>query len=296
MKKSIQLLILFCCFAFAASAQDKIIKHSGEVIKCKIVEVGSTEIKYIPSDNPTGPVYTIDKDKVARIEFDNGKKEKINSTSGDWRDPELYNGQLKKAIKLNFLSPLYGYSEFTFERTTKVGSGYEVSLGIIGAGKSNLMDYSYYNSTTGQYVTEKKNQFGVFASYGYKFNKLPNFLFGKTKMSHLMQGTYAKPIVYVGNYSENVMAYKGSNQYVKERRNTTFGALQVELGKQWVYGEKFLLDIYYGFGYGFDNKKDENGYMTYDDDIAAFNYANSRIGKSPGLSFTFGLRAGLLIK
>lgn len=35
----------------------------------------------------------------------------------------------------------------------------------------------------------------AFVSGGYKFGKLPSFiLFGKTKMSHIMQGTYAKPI------------------------------------------------------------------------------------------------------
>lgn len=294
MKKTIVLFLLSFCFALTVSAQDRIVRNNGETIKCKILEVGSTEIKYIPSDNPTGPVYTIEKEKVARIEFGNGKKEKVNNNSGDWRDPELYSGQLRKAVKVNFLSPLYGYTEFTFEKSTKVGSGHEISLGIIGAGKSESLGVTYYGST-GQLATEKKNQFGAFASYGFKFNKLPDFLFGKTKMSHLMQGTYIKPALYLGNYSENVIAYKGSNQYVKERRNITFSALQIELGRQWVYGDKFLLDIYYGFGYGVDNKKNA-GTTVYDDNLTAFNYANSRIGQSPSLSFTFGLRVGLLVK
>ena len=295
MKKLTVLLFLFF-IAVAANAQDKITKHSGEVILCKIIEVGSSEIKYIPTDNPTGPMYTIEKDKVAKIEFGNGKKEKINNTSADWRDPELYSQQLRKAIKINFFSPLYGYTEITYEKSTSVGRSFEVSLGIIGAGKSESLNYSFYNNTTNSYTytTDKRGQFGLFASYGYKFNKLPNFLFGKTKMSHLMQGSYVKPVVYLGNYSENTLSYKsGANTaYVLDRKNTTFGALQIEFGKQWVYGDKFLIDVYYGLGYGFDNKNSNN----YFDDSEAFNYANQRVGKSPGLSFTYGIRIGLLIK
>ncbi|MBC7650593.1 MAG: hypothetical protein H7101_02465 [Deinococcales bacterium] len=293
MKKLALLVILFFC-AIAANAQDKITKHSGEIITCKIIEVGSSEIKFVPTDNPTGPMYTIEKDKVAKIEFGNGKKEKINNTSLDWRDPELYSQQLRKAIKINFFSPLYGYTEFTYEKSTSVGRSFEVSLGIIGAGKSPSLNFSSYNPTTNTYTygNDKRGQFGLFGSYGYKFNKLPNFLFGKTKMSHIMQGSYVKPIVYAGNYSENVIEYKsGTNQNVIDRKNTTFAALQIEFGNQWVYGDKFLIDVYYGLGYGFDNKNND-----YFDDSEAFNYANQRLGKSPGLSFTYGVRIGLLIK
>ena len=71
-----------------------------EIIKCKIIEVGTNEIKYIPSDNLTGPSYSIAREKVAKIEFDGGKKEEVNGKSNDWKDPELYRSQLKKAIKL----------------------------------------------------------------------------------------------------------------------------------------------------------------------------------------------------
>ena len=132
---------------------------------------------------------------------------------------------------------------------------------------------------------------------GYKFNKLPDFLFGRSRFTHIMQGAYAKPILYVGNYSENRIAYKGNNQTVTERRNTTFGALQVELGKQWVFSDKFLLDLYWGLGYGFDNKKGDNYNNGYNEDNgSAYNYANARLGTSPGISTTFGVKLGWLLK
>ncbi len=70
----------------------------------------------------------------------------------------------------------------------------------------------------------------------------------------------------------------------------------MELGKQWVFNDQFLLDTYWGFGYGFDNKKGDYMYDGDEGDAAAFNYINARAGRSPGLSFTYGIKLGMLLK
>jgi len=267
-------------------AQDKIYRKNGEVLKVKILEVSSSEIKYKIFGDDSGPVYILEKDRIKKIEYENGRIEKPTI---DLKDPEQYADQLKKGIKIDFLGPLLGYSQFTYEKSTGVGKGYELTLGIIGAGKNQTLEY-YDN----QFRSVKKNQFGVAAGAGYKFSKLPDFLFGRTRFTHLMQGAYAKPILYLGNYSQNRIAYKGNNQYVVERQNITFGALQVELGKQWVFGDKFLIDVYWGLGWGADNKKGDS--YWYDDNTAAYNFINARLGRSPGFSTTFALKLGLLIK
>jgi hypothetical protein len=94
-----------------------------------------------------------------------------------------------------------------------------------------------------------------------------------------------------------MVVYKANTSYEVDRQNVTFGALQIEFGKQWVFGEKFLVDIFWGLGYGADNKyKDNNNNYNYEDNGTAYNYANVRIGNSPGFSTTFGIKAGLLIK
>ncbi len=283
------LLVLVAALFFSVTlfAQDQILKRNGQVIKAKVIEVGTSEIKYKLPDNIDGPLYAIDKNTVTKIIYENGH---VDNFTTDFKDTSNYSGQLHKAIKLDFLAPLIGYSQFTFEKSTGVGKSYELSLGIIGLGKSQQLDYYYENL-----VSTKRNQFGFFAAAGYKFNKLPDFLFGRTRFTHIMQGAYVKPVFYLGNYSENRVAYKGNNEYVTEKQNVTFGALQIEFGKQWVFGEKFLIDVYWGLGYGADNKK-QNGDAFYNDNTSAYNYANVRLGKSPGLSSTFGLKAGLLIK
>jgi hypothetical protein len=286
MKKFLLPFLLGMLLSHFCYSQDKIYRKNGKVVQAKILEVGSDEIKFREFNHPDGPVYILETDRINKIVYEDGKVEKFTP---DLKDPERYSGQLRKAVKIDFLGPLIGYSQISFEKSTAVGRGYEVTLGIIGAGKNQRVDY-YYNSIQ----LEKRSQFGVTASFGFKFNKLPDFLFGRTRFTHVMQGAYAKPAIYIGNYSEDRLVYKGNSQYEVERPNITFGALQIELGKQWVFGDKFLIDGYWGFGYGFDNKKSDGDFI--EDDAAAFNYINVRGGRSPGLSLTYGIRVGLLIK
>jgi hypothetical protein len=288
MRKLIFFFISLFVLIISSSAQDKIYRKNGEVLKVKVLEVSSSEIKYKIFGDNDGPVYVLEKDRIKKIEYENGRVEK---PTVNLKDPEQYADQLNKALKINFLSPLLGFTQISYEKSTGVGKSYELSFAVIGAGKNRLLDFYDYNSIR----SERKNQFGLAIGAGYKFSKLPDFLFGRTRFTHLMQGAYAKPVVYLGNYSENRVAYKNNNQYVVERQNVTFGALEVELGKQWVFGDKFLIDIYTGLGWGADNKKSD-GDIFFDNDTEAYNYLNQRLGKSPGLSLNAGLKLGLLIK
>ena len=290
-------IFLFAIVSFFISAvaksQDKIYRTNGKVVEAKVLEVGSSEIKYKDYNNPNGPIYVLETDMIRKIVYESGKEE---SFKDNLKDPERYAGQPNKAIKVNFLSPLYGYSEISFEKSTGVGKGYEFSLGVIGAGKGGILDYVYPST----FNEVKREPFGVFISGGYKFSKLPDFiLFGKTRFTHLMQGTYAKPVIYIGHYKENQIQEKAGNQFVVGKQSVTFGALQLELGKQWVLGERFLLNIYSGLGIGVDNKEEGIKYMDpnnyYYQDFAAFNYVNARGGKSPGFSVTYGIKLGWLL-
>ena len=282
MRKFVFFILFIFVLGASSHAQDKVYRKNGEVLKVKIIEISSTEIKYRIYGEADGPIYVLEKDRIKKIEYENGRVEK---PVADIKDPEQYSDQLKKAIKINFLSPLFGYTQFSYEKSLGVGKSYELTMAIIGAGKNQTIDLYTYPQA------EKKNQFGIALGAGYKFNKLPDFLFGRTRFTHLMQGAYAKPNFYLGNYSENVVVNKGTGQYVVERQNVTFGALQLELGKQWVFGDKFLLDLYWGFGIGADNKKEDYYY-----DTEAYNYIIQRLGTSPGFALNGGIKLGLLIK
>lgn len=298
MKSTFLLLILVAITSISVKAQDKIYRKNGKVLEVKIIEIGATDIKYKNLNDTDGPIYVLETDRVKKIITADGK---VQVFSDNLKDKESYEGQLTKAIKINFFSPLYGYTEIGYEQSIGVGKSYEVSVGFIGLGKSEQLNIYDNNNYSTRNV--KKGQAGAFISAGYKFNKLPDFIFfGRTKMSHLMQGTYFKPAVYVGHYKENIIISKANNASLVSKQNVTFGALQLELGKQRVFGEKFLLDTYFGIGYGIDNKKDtyqyentNNNYQYYSEN-AAYNYANSRLGNSPSISVSFGVKVGVLIK
>jgi hypothetical protein len=282
MRKLIFFLLSILLFNASLKAQDKIYRKNGEVLKVKILEVSSSEIRYKLFGDDEGPIYVLEKDRIKKIEYHNGHVEKPTI---DLKDPEQYADQLKKAIKVNFLSPLFGYTQLSFEKSTGVGKSYELTMAVIGAGKNQTLDFYTYPQA------DKKDQFGIALGAGYKFSKLPDFLFGRTRFTHIMQGAYAEPILYLGNYSENVVMDKGTGQYVVERQNVTFGAFQLELGKQWIFGDKLLLDLYWGFGIGADNKKE-----NYYNDAEAYNYVVARLGTTPGFSLNGGIKLGLLIK
>ncbi|MFP5040386.1 hypothetical protein [Parasediminibacterium sp. JCM 36343] len=215
------------------------------------------------------------------------------SILNDNDDNDKSGKEAQRGLKIDLYGPFRGYTQISYEVVTQEGRGYELSLGLIGVGTDKLMEYS---DTSSRFSTTRKNQIGLFLAVGYKFSKLPILLFGHTQPTHILQGAYAKPTLYVGRYSENRVAFKGNNVYQLEKPNTTFACLQMEFGKQWVIANKGLIDFYWGLGYGIDNKTYySTSYFEYIT-TSAFNYCNDRIGRSPGISFTFGIKLGLLIK
>lgn len=267
-------------------AQDKIYKKHGPAINAKVIEVGVDEIKYKLTDSPDGPVYVVDKSSLKMIEFSDGRVEKYQLS---YKDPQNYEGQLSKAIKVNFLSPLMGYTEIGFEKSLSPLKGYEVNFGIIGAGKNTTSESYYYN---GNYLPYRRNAFGFFADGGYKFKKLPNFFNRGTRMSHIMQGSYIKPTLTLGYYTDHALNYKDYSNPKVEKRQNVFSALTLNLGKQWIFGDQFLLDIFWGFGYAFDNHKKGEDY--YSGDLS--NHFVIQGGDGSGVGATFGIKIGMLIK
>jgi hypothetical protein len=74
MKKLIILLIAFTAI-LSAYSQDEITFRNGDILKAKIIEVGTADITYKKADNLTGPSYTAKKDKVFMIKYENGTKD-----------------------------------------------------------------------------------------------------------------------------------------------------------------------------------------------------------------------------
>ncbi len=290
MKRILVLAVFLVSLSQVSFSQDKIYRKGGETLKVKVIEIGVDEIKYKLFDEQDGPIYAIEKDRILKIVYQSGRTEVYQNNI---KDPELYAGQPTRGIKIDFLSPLLGHTEISFEKGIKPGRSMEFSLGLIGLGKNH--EIYYYGSVSG-FQDYRRSGRGGYVAAGYKFSKLPDFINRNIRYTHVMQGFYVKPSVYAGTYSENVVSEK-NGQVVVDRRSVVFGALMLDFGKQWVMGDRFLLDIHYGFGYSFDNiKTDNNYYATFGDEYSAHNFGVIRLGRSPGLGIMGGIKVGWLLK
>ena len=284
MKKLKYLFLLFftSVLSLSAIAQDKIYKKGGAVIDAKVTEVGNTEVKYTVPADQNGPIYTLDKGRILKIVYQNGRTESFQS---NLKDPELYADQSKNAIKLNFLAPLSGYTQINFEHNLRPGRSYELALGIIGLGKRQKLG-NYYGPET-----KYRNAAGAFAGAGYKFSKIPDFVNNSEKYSHVLQGLYAKPEVIFGIYGQDVSNSKFFNPQSTDiitHETVVFGGFLINGGKQWVLGDAFLIDVYLGLGYAFDNNSKK-------DDLLPGNHFALIGGGESGVGFTGGIKIGLLL-
>jgi hypothetical protein len=67
------LILIFVASGYVAGAQDIIYKRSGESIEALIVDISPGVVKYKKFDKPHGSVYSIARDQVEKITYQNGK-------------------------------------------------------------------------------------------------------------------------------------------------------------------------------------------------------------------------------
>ena len=65
------------------NCDDIIVFKSGEEVKCKLVEIGTKEIKYKRCDNLDGPDIFVSRNKVFMLKYANGTKEVISKQTED---------------------------------------------------------------------------------------------------------------------------------------------------------------------------------------------------------------------
>jgi len=70
--KYIFLFILFICSSNSIQAQDTLLMRYSENIIVKVIEVGTTEVKYKKQDNLNGPMFSILKSDLLMIKYENG--------------------------------------------------------------------------------------------------------------------------------------------------------------------------------------------------------------------------------
>lgn len=255
------------------NAQDRIIKADRDTIVCKVKEILSDEVKYILPETSMDILFGIDKNDIIKIILENGEELSFShSLYGD----KTYENQKKQALKLDFFAPLTGNMSISYERLIRPSRSWEVSLGIIGLGVDN----------------KERNPKGVFAKVGMKFIKSPDFYLKGMKYAHILKGTYVKPEIAFSTYSYD-RGYWGSSS---DRRLTNWAAaFNIIIGKQYVFNDIFLLDMYFGLGYGFSKSTDEKNAFNNSSD-EAYHYGFSGGNSETPMTITGGVKIGILLK
>lgn len=272
--KSYRVLLIFSCLIFLnplLKAQDKIILTDGKIIECKVAEIGSDEIKYTVTEYESDVVIGIKKSKVDKVVFANGKEIVIDHIGEALESMEANSGQLfqiqkRNALKMEFLSPLNSVIELSFERCIKPGASWEATLGIVGIGFGNPDD-----------------ALGFAMKGRYKMIKSPDFYLEGMRYAHILNGKYLAPELLFATYKGTSSDWSGEGG---EYNRIKFAAL-INLGNQWVFNDSFLIDLYFGLGYGYSNNEEF---------ASTYPYVFSVASESVPLAFSWGFRIGLLIK
>ena len=112
MKKLLLICILFQ-LAGTLMAQDIITTKEGKDIKAKVLEINSTEIKYLDFENLDGPTYVMNRSEVLIIHYQNGKNEVFykdtteNNDSQPYPSPAVTEGMKYRDIKSLYNHRLY---------------------------------------------------------------------------------------------------------------------------------------------------------------------------------------------
>lgn len=262
--------LFFILFNINMNAQDIIHKRNGKTIQAKVVEVGAAEVKYKLFEKPDGPLYAVEKIDLQKIEFEDGRTEVY---SDNFNNPDLYTHQRRQGIKVGFLAPLAGHTSFIYERNISPGRGFELKASIIGLGLNN----------------DNREARGTFFSGGYKFYRTPDYYMKGMRYAHVMKGGYIKPEIMLGFYSENIQEFIGQTAPSEARRDVNFGAIMINLGKQWVFSDFLMVDFYTGLGYAFDNSANDD-LLT----VARHHFGVLKFGEGTNFAGTLGLNIGFL--
>jgi len=180
-----------------APKSDIIYKPDGSKIEAKVLEISPTEVKYKLFSNPDGPLYSISKNDLMMIIYQNGKNEvfansQTTNSSAQKKTDSLHYKFGRNFISYNLFSIMVGnisvsYEHFlpkgylSFKIPFIVGFGDERNNGLRNGNRNNGyykniftsgIDINFYPTGQGKirFFTGPSLQVGVVDSYSYYFD------------------------------------------------------------------------------------------------------------------------------
>ncbi|HUX95757.1 MAG TPA: hypothetical protein VMV47_08490 [Bacteroidales bacterium] len=104
--RMIAFIFFFALFSISINAQDLLRLKSGKEIRVTVIEENSDVVRYREFENPSGPVYTITRDKIETIKYKKGGRETQQSKN---KEPEIVTDQ-------ELSSSVNGYQQLTVKK------------------------------------------------------------------------------------------------------------------------------------------------------------------------------------
>ena len=126
MKRYCLLGVLLFVLAGLSMAQDVITTRDGKDIKAKVLEISSTEIKYLDFENMEGPTYILDRSEVLIIRYQNGKNEVFVDDIMPKKETNKPNTTTRVTEKMKYKDyrPLYNHRDYS----RQAGDAYSPAL------------------------------------------------------------------------------------------------------------------------------------------------------------------------
>ena len=184
--------LFFTLSSSVLQAQDVITLKNGEDIMAKVVEIGSTEIRYKRFDNLQGPTYAIEKVRVFRITYENGTRDVFADETPVQRQPTT---QTPPSVQVQSVQRTQTHPQTTYN------TGSHTNRQQIYLGPGMGLDYGGIIGAKFEYLPVKN--FGFYAGLGY------NLLSVGWNVGTTLKILPDKPV------SPNLMLFYGYNGVIK---------------------------------------------------------------------------------
>jgi len=268
--KPLVIIIISFLSAFSLLAQDRIIKLNKSEINGKVIEIGSSEIKYTKDEDI--PLYAIKKSEVYKIIFENGKEEVIERNDMAVTTNESAR-RYKRAITTRPFSLMTGYVCFGYQVALTQTRAFVGELGVIGPKVGPAGEY---------------DDSGVYFRAGYRLKRTPEIFTPGMEWGYNLGGFYIQPEIAVSMFNS-----KPNNTYYNQssEKDVTSAAFLINIGRQMIFGDIFTFDLGVGLGYGGSNANNSSNYAEH-----RTNYYSHYLPGDGAFAATFSFSMGVLLK
>lgn len=193
MKK--KLVFVFSVMSMCSYAQDILVLHDGSTIQSKVVEVGTSEIKYKKWDNLDGPIYSISRKDLLSLNYQNGTKETFEEISHNEKSTM---GFIELAPAIGLSKGTKGEMEFKLGFLSSITENLKLGL---GAGAIEPFDFDVTPRipifVRIGYQGDKSNKASLFCHLdaGYVLN-IEDMDYGSIQLNPAIGASFGK--VYLG--------------------------------------------------------------------------------------------------